>query len=303
MKVKSSGLVPKLGRLLFTGLLVVAAGFGARSMWIRNQMDPWTRDGRVRADIVQVTPDVSGLVTDVLVHDNEAVHRGQVLFVIDRPRYELALAQAQAAVALQKSLLVQAERENKRNHELGDLVPFEVTEQGATKVAQLRAAVDQAVANQKVAALNLERTTVTASVDGELTNVELRPGDYLTAGRPALALVYGGSLHVDGYFEETKLPAIHVGDQAQVKLMGVADPIWGHVESIAAGVEDRERGPSGNLLPNVNPTFSWVRLPQRIPVRVAIDRAAEGVRLMPGLTATVVVVPKPGQPPVRRTWL
>lgn len=291
-----------IARVAVTLVLVVLAAFGARWMWLKNQETPWTRDGRVRADIVQITPDISGLVTQVNVQDNQQVHKGDVLFVIDRPRYAYALAQAEATIATDKAALAQAEREDRRNHALGDLVPTETVEQGRAKVEELRAALQQAQANKDVAALNLERTNVVASVDGKVTNMEMRPGDYLAAGHAAMALVYDNSLRVDGYFEETKLPAIRVGDPAKVMLMGVAVPIWGHVESIAGGVEDRERAPGGDLLANVNPTFSWVRLPQRIPVRIAIDRVPPGVRLIPGITATVVVLPHNPNPTVRRSW-
>ena len=182
-------------------------------------------------------------------------------------------------------------------------MPTETVEEGAAKVEQLRAALTQAIAARDLAALNLQRTTVVAPVDGIVSNKEMRPGDSLTAGRPALALVYGGSLHVEGYFEETKLPAVRVGDPVRVKLMGVAVPVRGHVESIAGGVEDHERGPSSDLLADINPTFSWVRLPQRIPVRVAIDRVPPGVRLIPGATATVVVIPRIAQPLAPRSFL
>jgi multidrug resistance efflux pump len=144
---------------------------------------------------------------------------------------------------------------------------------------------------------------VVAPVDGVVSNTEMRPGNYLAAGRPAMALVYRGSLHVDGYFEETKLPAIRVGDPARVELMGIAAPIQGHVESIAGAVADRERSPSPDLLANINPTFSWVRLPQRIPVRIAIDRVPAGVRLIPGSTATVIVQPRLDQPVAPRSML
>ena len=167
---------------------------------------------------------------------------------------------------------------------------------------ELRASLQQAEANRNVAALNLQRTEVIASEDGVVTNMEMRPGDYLSAGRPAMALVYDKSLRVDGYFEETKLPAVRVGDPARVTLMGIAEPIQGHVESLAGGIADRERMASSDLLPNVNPTFSWVRLPQRIPVRIAIDRVPPGVRLIPGITATVVVEPRDARPTVRRSF-
>ena len=290
------------GRVAATLALVLIALLGARWMWNRSEAEPWTRDGRVRADIVQIAPDISGLVTEIHVHDNQAVHKGALLFVIDRPRFELALRQAESALALSRSTLDQAIREDRRNRKLGDLVSAETVEEGAAKVEQLGAGLAQASAARDLAALNLERTAVVAPVDGILTNFEMRPGNYLTAGHPAMALVYERSLHIDGYFEETKLPAIRIGDPARVELMGVATPVMGHVESIAGGVEDRERGPSGDLLENINPTFSWVRLPQRIPVRIAIDQVPAGLRLIPGRTATVIVTPRDARPVAERSF-
>jgi multidrug resistance efflux pump len=133
---------------------------------------------------------------------------------------------------------------------------------------------------------------VRAPVDGTITNVSMQPGIYLAAGKPALALVHGASLRVEGYFEETKLPIIHTGDPASIWLMGVRDEIHGHVESIAGGVEDRERSGGEAQLANVNPAFTWVRLAQRIPVRIATDKVPAGVRLIPGQTATVEIHPR-----------
>jgi RND family efflux transporter MFP subunit len=231
--------------------------------------------------VIQIAPDVTGLVTEVDVADNAPVHKGQVLFVLDKPRFKLALDQAEAAVLAQTTALAQARREDARNHKLGDLASAETVEEGAAKVAQLQAAVAQAIAARNTAALNLERTTVFAPADGVAANVQLRPGDYLAAGRPALGLVDSGSLHVDGYFEETKLPLIQVGDRVSVQLVGEQRLLQGH----------RERSASGDLLANVNPTFSWVRLAQRIPVRIKLDPPPPGVRLIAGRTATVIVHP------------
>jgi multidrug resistance efflux pump len=286
-------------RVAVTLAMLACAVLAARWLWNRYQASPWTRDGRVRADIVQVSPDVSGLVTEVLVHDNQPVRKGQVLFVLDLSRYQLALAQAEATVANQRAQLVEAEREDRRNRALGDLVAAETNQQGASRVEQLKAALKQAEVARDLARLNLERTTVSAAVDGSVTNLQLRPGDYLSAGRPAMALIDAATLHVDGYFEETKLERIHVGERAQVRLMGMNGDLLGHVESIAGGIEDRERGPSGDLLANVNPTFSWVRLAQRIPVRVVLDRVPPEVGLIVGRTATVTVL-EPTPPPGSR---
>lgn len=285
-------------RVAVTLAAVIAAILIVRWMWIRYEVEPWTRDGRLRADTVEVASDVTGLVTDVRVHDNAVVRKGQVLFVVDPSRYALALAQADATILTQKAALTQAESEARRNRVLGGLVSKESAEQTQSRVAGLRAQLLLAEANRGIAKLNLERTTVMASVDGIVTNVQLRPGDYATAGRPVMALVDTGSLHIDGYFEETKLPYIHLGDPVTMVVMGLSLPIEGHVQSIAGGIADRERSGSDTLLPNVNPVFSWVRLAQRIPVRIAIDRVPQGTRLIAGRTVTVTVHPRgaPAEP-------
>jgi RND family efflux transporter MFP subunit len=271
-------------------LLVILAGIYA--LWLRYQVEPVTRDGKVRADMVPVAADVGGLVTEVRVADNQAVKKGDILFVIDRSRYRLALEQAEADLASRQAGLAQAIREDRRNRAMPEVIAAEVTEQGRTRVEQLRAASGQAIAARDLARFNLERTIVRAPVDGMISNVSLQPGVYLTAGKPALALVYRRSMRVEGYFEETKLPAIRVGDPASIYLMGVADEIEGHVQSIAGGVEDRERAGTDGQLANVNPSFTWVRLAQRIPVRIAIDKIPANVRMIPGQTATVIVHPR-----------
>ena len=279
-------------RSLGTALVILIILGGIYALWLRYQVEPVTRDGKVRADDVPVSADVGGLVTDVRVHDNQTVAKGDVLFVIDRPRYQLALQQAQANVASQQATVAQAIREDHRNRAMTEVVAAEAIEQGQSRVEQLRAGLGQAVAARDLAKFNLSRTLVLAPVDGTVTNLSLQPGVYLNAGKPALALVYDQSLRVEGYFEETKLPAIREGDPASVYLMGVSDEIIGHVQSIAGGVEDRERAGADGQLANVNPSFTWVRLAQRIPVRIAIDRIPNGARMIPGQTATVVIHPR-----------
>ena len=276
-------------RVIVTLTAVSVAAIGGRRLYVHYNVEPWTRDGRIRADIVEVSPDVNGLVTSVLVRDNQAVHAGQPLFLIDKSRYELALRQAEAVIANDQASLAQAKQESERNRALGNLVTTEQSEEGMTKVRALTAQLQGALVQRDTARLNLERTTVRATVDGIVTNVGLQPGDYASAGRQVLALVDTQALHVDGYFEETKLPRIQVGDRATVHLMGTEIALHGTVESIAAAIEDRERGSSGANLANVNPTFSWVRLAQRIPVRIKLDPPSEQVRLIPGRTATVSI--------------
>jgi RND family efflux transporter MFP subunit len=282
-------------RVVITLTVVALALVGGRWLWVRYNVEPWTRDGRIRADIVQVSPDINGLVTEVRVKNDQSVAAGDTLFVIDQPRYELALRQADASVASAEVALAQARRENVRNRSLADLVTSEQVEEGQSKVDQLAAQLNAARVARDLARLNLERTTIRAPVNGVVTNVELQPGDYASAGRQALALVATDTLHVDGYFEETKLPRIRVGDRAEVRIMGIATALPGQVESIAAGIEDRERAASGSDLANVNPSFSWVRLAQRIPVRVKLDPPPSDVRLIAGRTATVSIIEPAGR--------
>lgn len=281
-----------LVRSITTLLVILATLGGIYALWLRYQVAPVTRDGKVRADMVPIAADVSGLVTEIRVHDNQVVKKGDVLFVIDQPRYRLALEQAEANLASQKIALAQAIREDRRNRAMPEVIAAEVIEQGRARVETLRASIGQAVAARDLARFNLERTRVRAPVGGTTSNMTLQPGVYLTAGKPAFALVYDASLRVEGYFEETKLPDIRVGDRASVYLMGIADAVEGHVQSIAGGVEDRERAGADGQLANVNPSFTWVRLAQRFPVRIAIDKIPRNVRMIPGQTVTVIVHPR-----------
>lgn len=285
---------PAVGRVGITLLAAAGAAHAGWQMWRHYEMEPWTRDGRVKAYVVQVAPDVTGPVTKVWVHDNQPVKAGEPLFEIDRARFELALRQAEAAEQAAQAALAQALRENRRNGQLDELVSQETREQGQTRTDQARAALAQAIVNRDTARLNLERTRVVSAVDGYVTNLDLRVGAYATASKPVLAVLDRRSFYVEGYFEETKLPRIHLGDPVQVSLMGTRETIAGHVESFAEGIADRDRSTSPNLLPNVNPTFNWVRLAQRIPVRVALDKVPAGVRLVAGQTATVQVLAAKG---------
>jgi RND family efflux transporter MFP subunit len=299
-----------LGRLLVTLLAVAVAAAIGWQIWIYYMDAPWTRDGRVRADVVAIAPDVPGLVTDVMVRDNQRVAKGDILFRIDRERFTLAVAQADAVVAGRKAALDIATADLGRYRQLSDnVVSREKLEQATANQQQADAAWRQAIADRNLAKLNLDRSDVKASVNGTITNMELQPGEYVSAGKGVMALVDSDTLHVEGYFEETKLPRIHVGDPVAVRLLGEAQNLTGHVESVAGGIEDRERTSSASLLANVNPNFTWVRHAQRVPVRVKLDPPPAGVQLLTGRTATVVI--NPGQsepqlawmPPMLRKWL
>lgn len=271
-------------------LVVLLAALGAgHELWAHYMDEPWTRDAKVRADIVGVAPDVSGFVSEVLVRDNQSVKQGDVLFRIDRARFAIALEQAEAAVEGRKATLEQARRDRERYEQLKDVVSQQKTEQARMQEAEAAMAHRQALADRDLARLNLERSEVKASVNGTITNLSLRPGDYITAGTPEVALIDTDSLRIEGYFEETKLARISVGAPVTIRLMGQPARLEGHVESIAAGIEDRERTVGNGLLANINPTFNWVRLAQRVPVRIALDNVPDDARLVAGLTATVVV--------------
>jgi multidrug resistance efflux pump len=284
-------LTATLIRSAATIAIVIAAVLVAVWMWNHYERSPWTRDGRVRADVVRVTPDISGLVTSVAVRDNQAVKAGDLLFVLDRPRYALALEQAEAQIASARATLGQARRESARDLALGDLVAAESHEQNVARVATAQAALAEAMSARDAAALNLKRTQVVASVNGVVTNLDLHAGDYLAAGKQAMALVDRDSLRIEGYFEETKLPLVCIGAPVTVRLMGEAQDLHGRVDSIAYGINDSSRSDSGNLLPTVEPTFSWVRLAQRIPVRVKLTKVPADVKLIAGRTATVTIEP------------
>ncbi|MFD1554150.1 efflux RND transporter periplasmic adaptor subunit [Paraburkholderia silviterrae] len=277
------------GQILLTLIVVVVAAVVLWRIVNYYMFSPWTRDGRVRADVIQVAPDVGGLITNVEVVDNQPVKKGQVLFVIDQARYSLALRLAQAALENRQASLAQARREYARNLALGNLVASETLEESRTKVDQGEAAVADAQVQVDTAKLNLQRTTIVSPVDGYLNDRAPRVGEYVTAGRAELSVVDMHSFRVDGYFEETRLHGIHIGQPVEITVMGEPKPLRGHVQSIVAAIEDRDRQQSPNLLPNVNPAFSWVRLAQRVPVRVALDEVPDDFRMIAGRTATVAV--------------
>src|SRR5271155_125363 len=261
------------GRALLTLFVVVVAIAVGWQLWSYYMLEPWTRDGRVRADVVSVAADVSGLVSDVFVHDNQKVNKGQPLFRIDQRRFQYALDQAKADVASRQATLDQAKRDLERAKNLTSVaITVQQVEQRQQAVDVDRAELDAANAALEVAQLNLERSTVVAPVNGIVTNFDLLPGRYVNAGAAVFALLGSDTFRVEGYFEETKLRRIRIGEDATVKLIGDPRLLSGHVESIAYGIEDQNRSTSSNLLASVNPTFSWVRLPPGLPLRVKLNK-------------------------------
>lgn len=288
--------IPALGSVAVTLAAVAIAAVVVLNLWDYYMKEPWTRDGRVHANVIQIAPDVSGLVTEVKVSDNQKVSRGQTLLVIDRARFELAVQEAEAMVKERRAQLEQARREARRNVALKGLVATETIEVGDTMVKRAEAALGTAEAALGTARLNLERTNVITPVDGYVSDRVVRVGDYVKTGQSVLSIVDTGSLRVEGYFEETKMEGIRIGQPVDIQLMGESRHLRGHVQSIAAGIEDRDRQASSSMLPNIDPSFNWVRLAQRIPVRVSIDEAPAEVRLVVGRTATLKVLPWPEGP-------
>src|SRR5262245_37554167 len=276
------------GRILLTLFVVLVAIVVGWQLWSYYMLEPWTRDGRVRADVVTVAADVSGLVSHVFVHDNEKVTKGQRLFRIDQRRFQYALDQAKAEVASRLATLDQNKRDLARCLTTLSETPQQV-ERSQETVDNAQAQLDAANAALEVAQLKLERSTVLAPVNGIVTNFCLLPGRYVNAGAGVFALIDSDTFRVEGYFEETKLPRIHIGDDTSVKLIGDSRVLSGHVQSIASGIEDQNRSTSNDLLALVNPTFSWVRLAQRIPVRIKLHDVPADLALVSGRTATVSI--------------
>ncbi|XOZ32356.1 efflux RND transporter periplasmic adaptor subunit [Halomonadaceae bacterium KBTZ08] len=279
-------------RILVTVVAMALAVTAGTWLWNYYLYSPWTRDARVRADVITVAPDVSGWVRTLNVTDNEHVERGDELFHIGRERYEVAVDEAEAAVARAEARLERKRHVAKRRSRLSrESISTEDREAARINTRIAEAALTQARAELAKAQLDLERTTVTAPASGHLLSLKLAEGDYAKAGSPVMALVKSGSYYVTGYFEETKLPRIEVGDSAEVILMSGNVHLEGHVAGISRGIADTNTSSNSQLLPKVQPSFSWVRLAQRIPVRIALDEVPPDTRLSAGMTATVRIHP------------
>ncbi|MFJ4373602.1 efflux RND transporter periplasmic adaptor subunit [Pseudomonas japonica] len=281
----------KFFSLIATLLVLAAAVVIGRQLWINYMTTPWTRDGRVRADIINVAADVPGYVVEVPVKDNQLVKKGDVLLRIDPEHYQVAVRQAEALVASRKATWEMRKVNASRRADMDNLVISKENRDDASNIANSALAdYQQAQAQLAAAQLDLKRTEILATVDGYVTNLNVHRGDYARTGEPKMAVVDRDSFWVYGFFEETKLPHVKVGDQAELQMMS-GEVLRGHVESISRGIYDRDNPESRELIADVNPTFNWVRLAQRVPVRIHIDEVPEGFLLAAGTTCTVVVRP------------
>jgi multidrug resistance efflux pump len=278
-------------RVVLTLVLLVAAGLLSYDLASYYLYSPWTRDARVRADVVTVAPDVSGWVDDIRVRDNQFVHKGDVLFIIDQERFRLALEDAEATLAARHAQYLMLHEQYERRSKLtaGYSVTVETLDNARRQSETAFANHQQAIAARDTAALNLKRTEVRASVNGFITNLNLAKGTYASQGKPVMALIDSDSYRIGAYFEETKIRHIRPGASAEIYLMDGSPALQGTVSGISMGITDQDNKDGPELLSSVNPTFTWVRLAQRIPVRVHITHVPPGVLVSAGMTCTVVI--------------
>lgn len=288
-------------RLVVTFVLVVAALVAVVGLWEHYMVAPWTRDGQVRAQVANIAPEVAGSIVELHAQDNQFVHKGDLLYVIDKRDYQVAVESAEADVASKKADLDVKRNEAERRAKLTTLsTSIEEKQQYAGSYEVAQAAYQSALVSRDKAKLNLERTDVRSPVNGYVTNLLLRLGDYANTGASNIAVVDADSFWVSGYFEETKLGSFAVGDPARVELLGFDQPISGHVDSITRGISTANATVSTQGLPTVQAVYTWVRLAQRIPVRIHLDHVPETITLAAGLTATVIVTPR--EPARRSLW-
>ena len=278
-------------RVLLTLILLIAAGLLSYDLASYYLYSPWTRDARIRANVVSVAPDVSGYVDDIRVRNDQFVHKGDVLFIIDRDRYTLALADAEATVAARhaQQLMTLAQYQRRSKLSAGYSITVEDLDNARRQSETAAANYQQALASRDTAALNLKRTEVRASVNGFITNLNLAKGTYASQGKAVMALIDSDSYRVEAYFEETKIPHVKPGGSAEIYLMDGSPALQGTVSSMARGITDQDNKDGPQLLSSVNPTFTWVRLAQRIPVTVDLTHAPPGVLISAGMTCTVVM--------------
>jgi len=273
-----------------TLLLFAAAVLAAGIIWNVYVTAPWTRDGMVRVQVAGVAPQVSGQITEIRVVDNQYVHQGDVLYVIDPFDFQVALDVDKAQLR-QKSADLQVKRmqAERRQHLTSLATTPEEQQTYVGNAIQAQAAFEAAQQQVEQADINLKRTVVRSPVNGYVTNLLLRLGDYAHAGTANISVIDADSYWIDGYFEETKMAQVCIGDRAEAQLMGYHDPIIGRVQSVTRGISASNAAPSTQGLPNVDPVYTWVRLAQRVPVRIQITHVPDGVPLISGMTATVTI--------------
>jgi multidrug resistance efflux pump len=286
----------RVAPILVTAVAVAVAAVAGWQAWQYYMGAPWTRDGTVRAYVVKIAPQVAGEIVQLPIVDNQFVHKGDLLMLIDPRNYSIAVRQAEATVEQTRATAENANAEMTRRLKLSDIaVTMEERQTYVSQAATAEATYQSALANLEQARINLGRTQVRSPVNGYVTNLTAQLGDYANVGDLQLSVVNSDSYWIDAYFEETALGRIRKGDAATIKLMGYSPLLRGTVQGLARGINVPNATPDASGLASVNPIFTFVRLAQRVPVRIHIDQVPEGVELVAGLTATVQV--EPGQAP------
>ncbi|EHH2507257.1 HlyD family secretion protein [Vibrio parahaemolyticus] len=282
-------------RYLITLLLLCSAGTVIFSYYQSYTNNPWTRDGQVSAHIVSITPRVTGQVINVYAEDNSQVKQGDLLFEIDPSIYKASYHKALATKRQAVALLAKAQNEEQRALNLEKRTPGAVP---VLTLNNLNNAVETAVANVELATanveeakLNLDYTKVYAPTNGYITNLNLRVGSQVVANSPVVALIDEDSFWVEGYFKETDLVGVNPQDTAYVTLMMHNDvQLKGEIKSIGYGIAKQDGSTGQGLLPNVNPNFQWIRLAQRIPIKVKLDELPDDLQLRVGMTASIKII-------------
>jgi multidrug resistance efflux pump len=283
-------LVPWAKRLATLTSLMVAVAM-ILVIWDYYATAPWTRDGRVRVQVARVAPQVSGRIIEVRTADNQFVHKGDVLYVIDPFDYEIAVQSSKALVEQRAAdLQVKQAQSDRRQHLSSIAASAEEQQIFAGTAIQAQAAFKSSQQQLAQAEVNLQRTEVRTPVNGYVTNLLMRVGDFAHEGATNVSVTDSDSYWIDGYFEETKMARICIGDRVEAKLMGYARPITGHVATVTRGIGVSNAAAGVQGLPNVDPVYTWVRLAQRVPVRIAIDTVPPGIPLIAGMTVTVTVL-------------
>jgi multidrug resistance efflux pump len=291
-----------LGKRLATLAIALLAILTALLTWQHYVTAPWTRNGVVRVQVASVAPQISGRINDISVVDNQFVHKGDVLYTIEPSDFEIAQLTGIATVKQRAADLQVKQLQSERRQHLTDLATSPEEQQTyAGSAVQAKAALDAAQQQLAQAEINLQRTKVRSPVNGYVTNLLMRVGDYARAGASNISVIDADSFWIDGYFEETKMAGICVGDRSEAKLMGYSQPIIGHVGTVTRGISTSNAASGTQGLPNVDPVYTWVRLAQRVPVRISIDTIPAGVPLVSGMTATVTV--RPASEVDHRSWL
>ncbi|NMF49165.1 HlyD family secretion protein [Pseudoalteromonas arctica] len=276
-------------RILLTIIVVIAAVFAGRWVWTDYMHTPWTRDGRIRAEIVTVSPDVSGWVTGLNIKDGQNIKKGDLLFSVDNKRYQAALDRSKATTenALYTWELAKHKLERRKGLNTQQAISEEGLESTRINSKIAKANYELAKTDQAIAQLNFDRTKVYAPVSGQIINLNLRQGNYVAQGTSVFAIVKSGSFYVTGYFEETKIPLIHDNQKAKISLLSGGKALTGHVISVGKAIANTNTQSNTQLLPVVQQTFNWVRLSQRIPVDIKLDSVPEDIQLSAGMTATI----------------